>query len=324
MIELERWLCRVFSSTPYSLEPASEDASFRRYFRLVTQEHSLIVMDAPPDKEDCRPFVDIAGMLSAAGLNVPQVVEANYEQGFLVLTDLGDQLYLPALQRNTRVRLLYQQAIDALVTMQAEVSPAQLPPYDLRQLTTEMKLFPDWLLRRHLDLSFDESALEEAMAFLADAALAQPVVFVHRDYHSRNLMVSGSGKPGILDFQDAMAGPVSYDLVSLLKDCYISWPQTMVDELLAYYLQGAARAGIETGDEGEFRRSFALMGVQRHLKASGIFARLCHRDGKAGFLADVPRTLTYIVEVTASVPELRFLGTLIEREVLPAMARVQA
>ncbi len=325
LVQLHSWLSGIFAAAPFTLEPASEDASFRRYFRVSTQEHSLIVMDAPPAKEDSRPFVRIAGLLSAAGLNVPQVVEADLERGFLLLTDLGQQHYLQSLQRKTRVRELYQDAIDALVTMQACVPFDDLPPYDHRQLIKEMKLFPDWLLSRHLGLEFDEAALHETMEYLARAALAQPRVFVHRDFHSRNLMIGTANKPGILDFQDAMAGPVSYDLVSLLKDCYVKWPSSLTDELRGYYLSKASEAGIDTdGGEGDFDENFALMGVQRHLKASGIFARLCHRDGKQAYLDDVPRTLSYIVDCAGAFPQLAYLGSLIEDEVLPALKEGQS
>lgn len=321
LVQLQDWLDGVLASTPFTLEPASEDASFRRYFRVRTQDHSLIAMDAPPRQEDSRPFVRIAGLLSAAGLNVPQIVEMDLQRGFLLLTDLGQHLYLQSLQRKTRVRALYQDAIDALVTMQARVSVDELPPYDYPQLMKEMRLFPHWLLSRHLGIEFDESALQETMEFLAASALAQPSVFVHRDYHSRNLMVGSANKPGILDFQDAMAGPVSYDLVSLLKDCYVKWPDALINELLDYYLEKAAEAGVDTGgDAVALRSSFTLMGVQRHLKASGIFARLFHRDGKRAYLDDVPRTLSYIVDCSTRFPQLDYLGTLIEGQVLPALS----
>lgn len=320
LAQLDDWLRKVLTAAPFQIEPASADASFRRYFRVVTQDHSLIAMDAPPAREDSRPFVKIAGILSRAGLNVPQVVEADLQRGFLLLTDLGQQLYLQSLQRHSRVREMYHDAIDALVTMQADVSPDALPPYDHAQLMREMRLFPDWLLDRHLKISFDEVALNDAMEFLASAALAQPRVFVHRDFHSRNLIVSVGQNPGILDFQDAMAGPVSYDLVSLLKDCYFKSPQALIDELLACYLKKAAQAGVDTGgDDKKFVSGFELMGVQRHLKASGIFARLCHRDEKQTYLSDVPRTLSYIVDCYQRYPELSYLGRLIEESVIPGL-----
>ncbi|NNF52500.1 MAG: phosphotransferase [Gammaproteobacteria bacterium] len=320
LARLNSWLAGVFSSAPFTLEPASEDASFRRYFRVTTQDHSLIAMDAPPEKEDSRPFVRVSKLLSAAGLNVPQIAEADLEQGFLLLTDLGQDLYLQSLLRKTRVRELYHSAIDSLVTMQSQVVCDDLPPYDHRQLMNEMSLFRDWLLGHHLGISADDVALQDTMEFLATSALAQPRVFVHRDFHSRNLMIGNAGKPGILDFQDAMAGPVSYDLASLLKDCYVKWPESLVDELLDYYLAGAGEAGIETGNDARrFREYFELMGVQRHLKASGIFARLFHRDGKQGFLADVPRTLSYIVDCSDRHPELAYLGELVRARVLPAL-----
>ncbi len=323
--ELRTWLAKVLAAAPFEIEPASVDASFRRYFRVTTQDHSLIVMDAPPDKEDSGPFMDVARRLSAAGLNVPQVVDADPDRGFLLLTDLGNNLYLQALAGDRQTRSLYQDAMRALVLMQSDVEANGLPAYDRELLMTEMGLFRDWLLGRHLGLSWHSEALQATFDFLAEAALCQPTVFVHRDYHSRNLMVCAGNNPGILDFQDAVCGPVSYDLVSLLKDCYVKWPAATVDEHVQYYLAAAAAAGIDTGKGDEdFLRYFDLMGVQRHLKASGIFARLCHRDGKQGYLADVPRTLSYITDCAGAFPELRYLDGLIREDALPALAATAA
>ena len=321
LAQLKEWLAGIFAGVPYTVEVASADASFRRYFRIRTQDHSLIAMDAPPDREDSRPFVRVAGLLSAAGLNVPQIVESDLEQGFLLLTDLGQYLYLQSLQRKTNVRRLYQDAIRALVRMQSKVTSDGLPAYDRKQLMKEMSLFRDWLLNRHLGIAYDAAALDETLEFLTVAALEQPTVFVHRDYHSRNLMVCNGQGPGILDFQDAMSGPVSYDLVSLLKDCYIKWPESLVGELVDFYFNAAVAAGVDTGgDAASFQSSFALMGVQRHLKASGIFARLSYRDGKHSFLEDVPRTLSYIVDCAADHPQLAYLHGLLRHNVLPALA----
>ncbi len=317
---LRDWLAHQLRGAPFAMEPASGDASFRRYFRVTTQDHSLIAMDAPPGKEDSRPFIAVARLLSQAGLNVPQVLEADLHKGFLLLTDLGQHLYLQALQREERVRLLYHDAIDALVAMQAGVASDGLPPYDRSFLLREMQLFQDWLLDRHLGIKLEGHELQETFEFLADAALTQPAVFVHRDFHSRNLMVCAGNNPGILDFQDAMCGPLSYDLVSLLKDCYVKWPDELIDELLAYYLQAAGTAGLPlVADKESFRTAFDLMGVQRHLKASGIFARLRHRDNKHAYLADVPRTLSYILDCADRHGELTYLARLIAERVLPGL-----
>ena len=240
------------------------------------------------------------------------------------MTDLGSDLYLQELGRCGSDSRLYEDAIRSLVRFQARVSASELPPYDRCRLDLEMSLFRDWLLREHLELELGEGELRQlsdVFDFLARSALGQPEVFVHRDYHSRNLMVCPADNPGILDFQDAMRGPVTYDLVSLLKDCYFKLPPGRVAELVDFYMTEASKAGIDTGnDEARFEGWFDLMGVQRHLKASGIFARLWHRDGKAGYLADVPLTLSYITDCAGKYPELDFLSALIEQRVLPALA----
>jgi len=326
--QLEEWLVRDCGITLDDLRPASADASFRRYFRAISGGHSYIVMDAPPAQEDSAPFLRIAGWLQAIGLTAPRVLEADLEAGFLLLTDLGDELYLQHLEAEPAAAdRLYGAAIRALVRLQhggARYAPA-LPPYDRAFLQTEMALFRDWLCERHLELdwsSADEAAWGEVTGALAASATAQPSVFVHRDYHSRNLMVTAE-PPGILDFQDAMNGPITYDLVSLLKDCYITWPRQRVLGWVADYRTLARAAGLvlpdAAGDEDGFLRAFDLMGVQRHLKAAGIFARLWHRDGKAGYLPDVPRTLAYVTALRGDYPELGWLCTLITERVLPAL-----
>ncbi len=320
---LHAWLRGRLAGVGFRMEPASEDASFRRYFRVTTREHSLIAMDAPPDKEDSTPFVQVAGRLAQCGINVPRVLEADLELGYLLLTDLGEQLYLGALQSHPDVTVLYEDALRALVRFQVAAEARGLPPYDRRKLNSEMGLFRDWLLARHLGIELDEAAASQLQAcyeFLVQSALSQPKVFVHRDYHSRNLMVCPDNNPGVLDFQDAMHGPVTYDLVSLLKDCYIKLPSATLSDCLDFYLEQASLAGLDTGpDPDTFRAWFDLMGVQRHLKASGIFARLWHRDGKPGYLADIPRTLSYIVDCAGAYPDLAFLTTLIEERVIPAL-----
>jgi aminoglycoside/choline kinase family phosphotransferase len=323
---LRTWLEQDLGFRDYGIAPASADASFRRYFRVTRAGHEpLIVMDAPPGKEDVGPYVRVAGMLQQFGVNAPRVLERSAEQGFLLLTDLGTTMYLPELARPGRADPLYADAISALVRIQARGDEASrtLPPYDEKLLRFEMSLFPDWLLQRHLqlELSAQESrVLDDAMDALVANALEQPQAFVHRDYHSRNLMVCPGANPGILDFQDAVRGGLTYDLVSLFRDSYIAWPQERVVGWALEFRREAQAAGLATGhDDAQFLRWFDLMGVQRHLKVGGIFARLWHRDGKPGYLADIPRTLEYAVGSCARHADFHGLGELIARRVLPAV-----
>lgn len=282
-------------------------------------------MDAPPEKEDCVPFIRVAGYLEAMGLNAPRVLEADLEQGFLLLNDLGTTQYLTSLLDDpSRADGLYGDALHALARIQERGTAYQssLPPYDEALLRFELSLFHDWLCGRHLGLQFDdrdEAEWHRLCDLLVNSALDQPQVFVHRDYHSRNLMVTASDNPGILDFQDAVEGPLTYDLVSLLKDCYIKWPAELVRDRARDYRRGLDSWLRESIGEKDFLRYFELMGVQRHLKAAGIFARLNHRDGKPGYLRDVPRTLSYIADLTPRYPELEFLVRLIEDRCLPAL-----
>lgn len=304
--QLEQWLREQGYST-FEIEPASADASFRRYFRVRHQGESFIVMDAPPEQEDIRPFVRIAELLQEAGLHVPRMMAREIEQGFLQLSDLGNELYLPALNSRT-VDRLYEDAISALLSMQQHPAPDWLPPYDQRLLMQEMQLFNDWYLQRHLGLKLNsqqEAILQQSFEYLANVALSQPRVIVHRDYHSRNLMLA-EPNPGVIDFQDAVFGPVTYDLVSLLRDCYIAWPQTKIEQWIEGYFRRAQQADIIDSKVQlqEFMRWFDLMGVQRHLKASGIFARLNYRDAKPGYLADIPRTLGYVLDIVPGYSEL--------------------
>ena len=307
--ELNEWLGRQPGLNGYKIAPASADASFRRYFRVSFQEKSLIAMDAPPEKEDCSQFIRVGRAMRAMGLNVPEIVAENQSLGFLLLTDLGSRPYLNELNEAS-VERLYGDALGALVTLQVCGHGAQeiLPPYDRALLMREMELFREWYLTRHLGMNLtpeQNRVLDDAFALLADSALEQPQVCVHRDYHSRNLMVVNEHNPGILDFQDAVLGPVTYDLVSLLRDCYIEWPRERVEEWALGYHELALQSGIiQEEDEAKFLRWFDLMGVQRHLKATGIFARLNIRDGKPGYLGDIPRTLGYVKEVSARYPEL--------------------
>jgi aminoglycoside/choline kinase family phosphotransferase len=285
----------------------------------------MIAMDAPPAREDCAPFVRIAGYLAQMGLNAPRVVQTDPDKGFLLLTDLGSRQYLDELEeRPERAGELYGDALAALQTLQQQGRrfQAKLPPYDEKLLRFELSLFRDWLCGRHLGLEFsrqEETEWQACVELLLQNALGQPKVFVHRDYHSRNLMVTASGNPGILDFQDAVEGPHTYDLVSLLKDCYIRWPADQVSSWAMQFHAALAEKDPATVDVGRFMRSFELMGVQRQLKAAGIFARLCHRDGKPGYLDDVPRTLGYISELVPRYPELQFLAGLIAERCLPAL-----
>ena len=321
---LQDWLQNDLGFTDYTLEPASSDASFRRYFRIVRNGQSYIVMDAPPEREDCAPFILVTRMLFDLGLHVPELIEMDTGKGFLLLGDLGQQAYLEALNEQT-VDRLYGDALAALAVMQAcGPNDARLPAYDRALLLREMALFPDWLLGTHLELALTDDQrqrLDAGFALLADNALQQPQVFVHRDYHARNLMVTVSNNPGIIDYQDAVVGPVTYDLVSLLRDCYIQWPRARVENWALGYRELAQQSGIlrMDVDEAQFLRWFDRMGVQRHLKAAGIFARLNHRDHKPGYLADIPRTLGYIVEVSERDAELGSLGELIREQVLPSL-----
>jgi aminoglycoside/choline kinase family phosphotransferase len=324
---LKEWTGRVLGAGAFDIRLASADASFRRYFRITLGQQSLIAMDAPPDKGDMRAYVAIARRFHALGLNVPEVLHEDHKQGFLLITDLGEQLYLGNLNEQT-VERLYGDALGALVVLQAGTSAKAadtfLPDYDEALLGREMEIFREWYLGRHLGLRLSAShnrVLDDMFTQLAHSALSQPRVWVHRDYHSRNLMVTRLHNPGILDFQDAVLGPVTYDLVSLLRDCYIAWPRERVEDWVKGYRNLALQSGIPVGeDDARFLRWFDLMGVQRHLKATGIFARLNHRDGKPGYLADIPRTLGYVHEVSARYPELRPLKGLLLELKLPGAA----
>jgi hypothetical protein len=320
LAEIEDWL-RELGWAEVQLAPASADASFRRYWRAVHAGESHIVMDAPPQHEDCRPWIRLARQLADIGLNVPRVLAQDLTRGYVLISDLGTQPYLGALDDRSADRL-YGDALAALAVLQAGgPGESDLPPYDRGLLLREMALFRDWYLLRHRGLVLGESEevmLADSFGWLADAALAQPRVCVHRDYHSRNLMLTPACNPGILDFQDAVHGPVTYDVVSLLKDCYIAWPRERVLGWVRDYHGRALRSGLLSAaapqaDEARFIRDFDLMGVQRHLKASGIFARLNHRDGKPGYLADIPRTLQYILDLAPLYRELAPLTALIER-----------
>ena len=330
--QLAQWIHTVLGAEPFDLRPASADASFRRYFRVTRGEQTWIAMDAPPDKEDLGPYVHVAAVLVDVGVNAPRVLARDDAQGFLLNTDLGSRTYLAELDAKGDADRLYGDAISALVRMQAgtKAQCASLPSYDESLLRREMSLFPDWFCEKHLavDLSAYRDGMQQVYDFLVREALAQPKVFVHRDYPSRNLMVSEAGRhgpnPGILDFQDAVHGPLTYDLVSLLRDCYIAWPIGRVHGWVRVYSKQARDAGLAApANEAEMLRWFDLMGVQRHLKAIGIFARLWHRDGKPGYLRDIPRTLNYVDAVSANYPELAPLRALVHERILPALQCVE-
>jgi aminoglycoside/choline kinase family phosphotransferase len=320
--QLKSWLASLPEMDGFTLEPASGDASFRRYFRIAVAAKSYIAMDAPPDKEDTAPFIRIAESFETIGLHVPHIHARNLEQGFLLLEDFGSALYLGCLDASSADRL-YGDALGALVTIQACGPTDGLPEYDRALLMQEMELFREWLLGRQLGLSLgaqEHAMLDRTFGWLAETALEQPRVCVHRDYHSRNLMLTQRHNPGILDFQDAVHGPVTYDLVSLLRDCYIDWPRQRVESWAMGYFELALQSGVlHKEHEAEFLRWFDLMGVQRHLKASGIFARLNRRDGKPGYLGDIPRTLKYILELQADYPELEGLACLLSEKVMPLL-----
>jgi aminoglycoside/choline kinase family phosphotransferase len=317
--ELRAWLAGVLPDGSPDLVPASSDASFRRYFRLRAGGVSRIAMDAPPDRESVQRYVDVARILAGAGVHVPEILALDVGRGFLLLEDLGDATYLDALRRGADAEALYADALAALVRIQSRADAGALPRYDRALLERELGIFREWFLGRHLGVDPEETMpgeLARIEAFLVAEALAQPVCFVHRDYHSRNLMPSHPN-PGVLDFQDAVAGPVSYDVVSLLRDCYIAWPPARVEAWLHDYHAAAAKAGVPLPQLAAFTRGFDLAGIQRHLKAIGIFARLWHRDGKPGYLDDIPRVLDYVLGVAAGYRELDPLRRLIEEEVLP-------
>jgi aminoglycoside/choline kinase family phosphotransferase len=312
------------------IEPASSDASFRRYFRVFRPEGSLIVMDAPPDREDVRPYLKVTGLLEGLGVHVPHVHETDVARGLLLLEDLGTTQYLARLSSGADPEPLYADALAVLAEMQAHgaAAAAELDPYDRAALLREMSLMPEWFCGRHLELDLsreDRALIERTFEFLIRSALDQPQVFVHRDYHSRNLMVLDEHNPGVIDFQDALRGPIGYDLVSLLKDCYIAWPRAQVESWLSGHRRNLKAHGFDAGcDDGEFLRWFDLIGVQRHLKVLGIFARLWYRDGKSGYLRDLPLTLEYTLDASRRHAELHGLAQFLEQRVVPALPRANA
>jgi aminoglycoside/choline kinase family phosphotransferase len=331
-LAIHAWLAEDLGVTDYTLTSASADASFRRYFRVTAADGSRIVMDAPPDKEDIGPYLAVTALLAACGVHVPAIHAVDEARGFVLLEDLGHTHYLTKIRAGGDVDDLYAAALDSLLRIQLDglAGARELPPYDAAVLHREMALMPEWFCGRHLQLTLDETTramLERAFAFLAEECLAQPAVFVHRDYHSRNLMVLGQGGPGIIDFQDALRGPIGYDLVSLLKDCYIAWPRPRVEAWVRGYRDGLVTRGgaaLAGADARQFLRWFDIAGLQRHTKVLGIFARLNWRDGKPGYLDDLPRTLDYAIEAAALFPELREFERFLRDRAAPGLAQANA
>jgi len=324
------WLSRELRLRVSRIEPASSDASFRRYFRAFTDATTYVVMDAPPDKEDVRPYLKVSALLEELGAHVPHVHEADTARGLLLLEDLGATLYLERLAGGGDSERLYADALDALAAIQVRgrAAAAQLAPYGRSELARELALMPEWFLGRHLALELapsEKQLLAAAFEFLISEALAQPLVFVHRDYHARNLMVVSARNPGIIDFQDALCGPVGYDLVSLLKDCYIAWPrERVVGWVRGFRARLLAHGAAAADSEAEFLRWFDLIGVQRHIKVLGIFCRLWYRDGKSGYLADLPRTLDYVRAASAQHAPLAELAAFLERRVVSQLPQANA
>lgn len=326
---LSHWVHQHAGFERAHLTPVSGDASFRRYFRATGRDHSgktvtAIAMDAPPERENCHPFVALGRHWHEHGISVPQILAKDLEQGFLLLEDFGDRLMLGRLNGVTADDL-YGEAMAELIRIQQvpAASDYLLPPYDDALLDREMNLFPDWLLEQLLQLKLSDgerSMLDTTFTFLRESALAQPAVTVHRDYHSRNLLVrDNTPVPGVIDFQDAVHGPITYDIASLLKDCYIDWPAARRKVWLEDFRLMTKEAGLHKADSETFHQWFELMGMQRHLKAAGIFARLYLRDGKGGYLADIPRTVNYLIEASEPLPALRHFHQWLKDDVAPAI-----
>jgi hypothetical protein len=329
LADLTRWVFEDLGFAGGRIAPASADASFRRYFRVTRGAESCIVMDAPPDKENLGAFLSVGRRLLEIGLNVPVTLAKDVPRGFLLLSDLGNRQYLDELESVDAAARLYADALDALCTLHmADRSASRdLPSYSHALLMREMELMPEWFLRGHLGLGItaaERGMLDRLFEVLAQAALSQPAVFVHRDYHSRNLLVCPDDNPGILDFQDAVRGPVTYDLVSLLKDCYVEWPRALVREWALRYRERLLGEGFELGaSENEFIRWFDLMGLQRHIKVLGIFSRLYYRDGKPQYLEDLPRVLRYTRDAAADYPECAEFAGFISRRIDPGFSAAQ-
>lgn len=312
--EIHHWLKTIFPSTNYTLESASNDASFRRYFRVTVQANTWVLMDAPPAQEDTKPFVEIGTFLYNHGIHVPKIYERDTDAGFLLLSDFGYRPYLDELNEQSADGL-YKAAIDSLINIQlCTTQDINLPAYDRALLQQEMNLFPDWFLDKHLNIATPEF-LQTTFNHLIASALNQPQVVVHRDYHSRNLMHTTENSPGIIDFQDAVIGAISYDLVSLLRDCYIAWPEDKINQWIHYYLSTAQQQGLLAGISlAQFTQWFDWMGLQRHIKVLGIFCRLNYRDGKTNYMNDLPLTLKYVRKITAKYSEFSELSDFLQQQ----------
>ncbi len=302
---LLNWLKDELEMDIKSCQPASSDASFRRYFRVKTATKQYIVMDAPPEKENINAFITVAELFSQADVNTPNIYAQNLERGFLLLEDFGSTSFLDLLAQETADNL-YQSAMTSLFQLQTrlEANTTLLPQYDRALLLTELNIFNEWYLEKRLNITMPEHIRSSLHHFLIQSALEQPYICVHRDYHSRNLMVLEQNSPGVIDFQDAVIGPITYDLVSLLRDCYISWPTVLIEQWLQQYYQRLLKAGLIQVRFEQFKRWFDLMGIQRHLKAIGIFSRLKLRDNKPDYLQDIPRTMNYVLNISSNYPEL--------------------
>jgi aminoglycoside/choline kinase family phosphotransferase len=324
-ISMLDWLENDLLLTIGSCEPASSDASFRRYFRIKVPEGQFIVMDAPPEKENIEPFIRVAGLLARSHVNVPTIFQQNLTDGFLLLEDFGSQCFLDQLNAHN-ANSLYQSAFDTLFKMQSytTIQDCNLPRYNELLLQREMSIFEDWFLNQWLDIQIPTSVWETVRTLLVNSALEQPLTCVHRDYHSRNLMILNDNFPGVIDFQDAVIGPITYDLVSLLRDCYIAWPNQQVELWMGQYYDRLLQAKLIDCTPVRFKRWFDLMGMQRHLKAIGIFSRLHLRDGKSSYLNDIPRTLNYITTICTSYPELVEFGDFLQNHVLPELNNLSA
>jgi aminoglycoside/choline kinase family phosphotransferase len=322
---IEEWLSRQLRGRAFSLVPASTDASFRRYFRITLPDSTLILMDAPPEQEDCRPFIQVAGLMADAGLHVPAIIGQDLAQGFLLMTDLGPTTYLAALNEGN-ADALFRDATAALIRWQLASHEGVLPPYDEALLRRELDLFPEWYLKRHLGIELaakQRQSLDAVFGLILANNLAQPRTYVHRDYMPRNLMLSDPN-PGVLDFQDAVYGPITYDVASLFKDAFLSWDEPRVLDWTIRYWERARAARLPVhSDFGEFYRDLEWMGLQRHLKVLGIFARIYHRDGKPAYVKDTPRFLGYVRAVAERYACFSALLRLLDQvaELTPAEGR---
>jgi aminoglycoside/choline kinase family phosphotransferase len=318
-ISMLDWLENDLLLTISSCELASSDASFRRYFRIKVPEGQFIVMDAPPEKENIEPFIRVAELLARSDVNVPVVLQKNLTDGFLLLEDFGTQCFLDQLNADNATTL-YNSALDSLFKLQSNtiIQDCNLPSYNGPLLQRELSIFDDWFLNEWLDVQIPAPLWESVRTILVNSALEQPVICVHRDYHSRNLMVLNDDSPGVIDFQDAVIGPITYDLVSLLRDCYIAWPHPQVELWMNHYYDRLLQAELIACTPACFKRWFDLMGMQRHLKAIGIFSRLHLRDGKSSYLKDIPCTLNYVMAICAVYPELADFSDFLKNQILPA------